>query len=74
MATFGVHTELARLQAQTKIIRKKRYISSRLDRYTAELLQLHQLGATVAELQRRLRDHRIKVVWSTVNRWLQKYG
>ncbi|MDP1166082.1 hypothetical protein, partial [Klebsiella pneumoniae] len=60
------------LQAQPRRIRQGRYRPSRLDRYTGELLSLNQAGASAAELQRWLRARRIKVVWSTVTRWLEK--
>ena len=70
---FDPLTELATLRQQTAAIRKKRYASSRLDRHRAELLTLHQAGASTAELQRWLRERRIKVVHSTVARWLAKH-
>uniref|UniRef100_UPI001D0E46A9 hypothetical protein n=1 Tax=Klebsiella pneumoniae TaxID=573 RepID=UPI001D0E46A9 len=60
--------------AQTRRIRQVRYRPSRLDRYTGELLSLYQAGASAAELQRWLRARRIKVVLSTVTRWLEKNG
>ncbi|MCP6001090.1 hypothetical protein NL386_25935 [Klebsiella pneumoniae] len=71
---FDTAAELAALQAQTRRIRQVRYRPSRLDRYTGELLSLHQAGASAAELQRWLRARRIKVVLSTVTRWLEKNG
>lgn len=71
---FDVNTELKTLREQTKIIRRKRYSRSRLDKYAGELLTLHRAGATTAELQRWLRGQRIKVVHSTVARWLAKHG
>lgn len=71
---FDAKTELAALQQQTKIIRQRRYATSRLDKYAGELLDLHRAGATTAELQRWLRAHRIRVVHSTVARWLIKNG
>ena len=70
--TFDPHTELATLRQQTALIRKQRYARSRLDRHRAELLALHNAGASAAELQRWLRTHRISVVHSTVVRWLTK--
>lgn len=71
---FDAKTELAALQQQTKTIRQRRYAVSRLDKYTGELLELHRAGATPAELQRWLRARRIRVVHSTVARWLTKNG
>ncbi|MBA0190109.1 hypothetical protein [Pectobacterium odoriferum] len=74
MTEFSVSQELAALQEETRLIRKPRYRKSRLDRYTGELLQLHQAGASAAELQRWLRAKRIRVVLSTVTRWLARHG
>ena len=72
--TFDPHAELATLRQHTALIRKPRYARSRLDRHRAELLALHQAGATVAELQRWLRSQRIRVVHSTVARWVTKHA
>ena len=77
MSDFDVQTELSTLKAHTKTIRKRSYSArkSRLDKYTHQLLALHQAGATAAELQRWLRaNKRVKVVHSTVLRWLEKHG
>lgn len=74
MAEFNPSSELAALRQETTAIRKRRYSRSRLDRYQDELLSLHEAGASVAELQRWLRSHRIKVAHSTVLRWLAKHG
>lgn len=70
---FDPIAELARLRQQTQLIRTIRYTKSRLDNYSGQLLQLHQDGASTAELQRWLRERRIKVVHSTVARWLAKH-
>ena len=72
MESFNANNEYEALKEQTQLIRKRRYKPSRLDRYKGELLQLHQAGNSTAELQRWLRKKRIKVVHSTVSRWLQK--
>ena len=77
MSDFDVQSELSALKAQTKTIRKRSYSArkSRLDKYTHQLLDLHQAGATAAELQRWLKaNKRIKVAHSTVLRWLEKNG
>lgn len=70
---FDPLAELAILRQQTAEIRKSRYPHSRLDRHRAELLAMHLGGASTAELQRWLRKNRIKVVHSTVTRWLAKH-
>ena len=69
-----IDTELGALRRQTSEIRKKRYSRSRLDRYGNKLQQLHQAGASVAELQRWLRARRIRVAHTTVARWIDKNG
>jgi hypothetical protein len=69
---FNADTELEALRRQTGEIRRRRYTRSRLDRYRGELQQLHRTGASVAELQRWLRARRIRVVHSTVARWIAK--
>lgn len=74
MNEFDPEMEVKKLQEQTSTIRKTRFSQSRLDRYKGELLTLSRSGATCAELQRYLRTKRIKVVHSTVARWLVKNG
>ncbi|MGM3159163.1 hypothetical protein ACS25C_00045 (plasmid) [Dickeya undicola] len=74
MTTFDVDQELAALREETRLIRKPRFRASRLDRYHGELIRLHQAGASAAELQRWLRAKRIRVVLSTVTRWLARHG
>jgi len=75
MPDFDAERELAALREQTRAIRRSGYRTSRLDRHTAELLSLRQEGATAAELRRWLRDNkRIRVVLSTVTRWLARHG
>ena len=77
MSDFDVQSELSALKAQTQSMRKRSYSArkSRLDKYKYQLLELHQAGATGAELQRWLRTNkRIKVAHSTVLRWLEKHG
>ena len=70
---FDPLTELATLRQQTATIRKRNFVRSRFDRHAGELLALHRAGASTAELQRWLRERRIKVVHSTVARWLAKH-
>lgn len=71
---FDAHQEAEALRQQTRIIRKRSYTrrKSRLDQYKGELLALRREGCSVAELQRWLRKKRIKVVHSTVARWLEQ--
>ncbi len=76
MTEFDEVATLKELKEETKNIRYRCYkkYRSRLDRYKNELLILYQDGATRAELKRWLRRKKIKVAWSTVNRWIAKNG
>lgn len=77
MTDFNVQDELAVLQKQTKMIRKRSYSArkSKLDKYKFELLELKKAGASTAELQRWLRSNkRLKVAHSTILRWIARHG
>jgi hypothetical protein len=74
MTKFDVETELAKLKAETRALRQKRFKNSRLNAYRGELVRMHEEGATVAELQRWLKAKRISVAWTTVKRWLDNRG
>ncbi len=76
MTEFEEDTELKKLKEKSKNIRFRYYKQhrSRLDKYKGELLTLHRAGTTCKELQDWLRDHRIKVNYSTVHRWIAKNG
>ena len=69
---FDAAAEAERLREQTRARRRVRHSASRLDRFTLELLALHDAGSTTAELQRWLRDRRVRVHHSTVARWLRR--
>ncbi|HBN90447.1 hypothetical protein [Rheinheimera aquimaris] len=74
MTKFDVETELAKLKAETRELRQKRFKNSRLNAYRGELVTMYAEGATVAELQRWLKTKRISVAWTTVKRWLDNRG
>ena len=74
MTNFDVETELAKLKAETRELRQKRFKNSRLNSYRGELVKMRSKGATVAELQRWLKAKRISVAWTTVKRWLDNHG
>lgn len=74
MTKFDVETELAKLKAETRELRQKRFKNSRLNAYRGELVTMYAEGATVAELQRWLKAKRISVAWTTVKRWLDNRG
>ena len=71
---FDAAAEVASLKADSHARRRRRRISSRLDRHTHELLALYDAGATVAELQRWLEARRVRVHQTTVGRWLRRRG
>ena len=71
---FDAAAEAARLRADTRDRRRVRYGGSRLDRFARELLALRDQGATTAEIQRWLRERRVRVHHSTVARWLRRRG
>ena len=60
MTKFDVETELAKLKAETRELRQKRFKNSRLNAYRGELVTMYEEGATVAELQRWLKAKRIE--------------
>jgi len=70
---FDAAAEAARLRTETRSRRRRRHAPSRLDRYTRELLALHDAGSTTAELQRWLAHRRVRVNHSTVARWLRRH-
>lgn len=71
---FDAAAEAARLRADTRDRRRVRYRGSRLDRFAGELLALRDAGATHAEIQRWLRERRVRVHHSTIARWLRLRG
>lgn len=72
--TFDAAAEAERPKADTQARRRRRRTSSCLDRHTHELLALYDAGATVAELQRWLEAHGVRVHQTTVGRWLCRRG
>jgi hypothetical protein len=71
---FDAEAEVLKLKQLKKTISKKRYSRSKLDKYSDELKSMKSAGATYADLQRWLQARRIKVVWSTVQRWFSNHG
>lgn len=59
------------IREHRSVARKRRYRPSKLMRYRAELVALHQAGASYRELAYWLRrDHRLSVNHSTIRRYL----
>ncbi len=71
---FDPNALAKRLRQDSLARRKKPYRTSRLDKYTGELLRLHEAGARPAELRRWLLEQKIRVNHSTVARWLKRKG
>jgi hypothetical protein len=73
---FDADTELQRLHDLKRLRRQRPYWRGRsqLDLYTAELLALHDKGATPADLRDWLAmpPRRLRVHHSTVSRWLHR--
>lgn len=75
MTDFDPHTELQQIHERRQRRRLPRYWRGRsqLDHHAAELLQLHDAGASANDLREWLQvTHRLRVDRSTVTRWLQK--
>jgi len=76
MPGFDPDTELETLRELKRLRRRRPYWRGRsqLDRYTAELLALHDRGATPADLRAWLAmpPRRLSVAHSTVARWLRR--
>ncbi len=64
--------DIEKLKQQTKIIRKKRYYTSKLEPNRKKLSSMNDRGASIAELQRWLNAKGIKVNYSTVYRFIKR--
>lgn len=71
---FNVQEEISELKIQKQTIRKRRFYTSQLDKYTDEIKSLKSAGATYADIRRWLRDKKVRVAWSTIQRWYKKNG
>jgi len=71
---FDAASELEEIKRKRKVSKRKRYAKSKLDKFKFELLKLKEEGASLRDLQVFLRKNRIKVVPSTISRWLKKHG
>lgn len=71
---FDAKAEVAKLKAQTKAIRKRRYAQrkSKLDPYHGEIIQLLETGASHAEIRRWLRGLNLDVSAPTLSRWIAR--
>jgi len=72
--SFDAKKELFEIQAKRKMMKRKRFRASVIDRYKGEVLLLHKAAASLTDIRIFLKSKRVKVVNSTVQRWLQKNG
>ena len=65
--------EVERINKKLKLRRKKKYATSKLDRFKPEIIALRKEGVTLEGLQLWLREKRVKVGVSSISRWLKKH-
>ncbi len=70
--TFNAKVEALRLKNEKKLITKKRFKPSKLDKHKQRLLALYEEDTSIANLQRWLLRKGMRVHWTTVKRWVQK--
>jgi len=71
---FSLDDTLIKLIRNSELKKKKRFGVSRLDKWKYELIYLRNNGATLEQLQDFLNQKGIRVVLSTVSRWLNHHG
>ena len=65
--------KLDAVRARRRLARRRRYRRSKLDRYRAELVSLHRMGASYRDMAAYLRlEHRKLVAPTTIRRYLIK--
>jgi len=69
---FDAEKELAEIQSLRKKDKRKRFRASVIDKLKGEVLLLHQADASLTDIRIFLKKKRVKVVNSTIQRWLQK--
>ncbi|MDD9997869.1 MAG: hypothetical protein OXQ89_09015 [Rhodospirillaceae bacterium] len=73
LAPANMSAKLKAVRERRILARRKRYRRSKLDRYRAELVSLHRLGASYRDMAVYLRhEHRRRVDPTTVRRYLVK--
>jgi len=72
MNKFNATEILEELKNEQKAKKRRQYRQSRLDKHRAELIALHEEGASLSHLQLYLKKKRIKVARSTILRYLQR--
>lgn len=71
---FDAEKELAEIRSKRKMMKRKRFRSSALDKFKGEVLELHKADASLSDIRIFLKSKRVSVVNSTIQRWLKKYG
>ena len=71
---FSLDDTLIKLIRNSELKKKKRFGVSRLDKWKYELINLRSNGATLEQLQDYLNQKGIRVVLSTISRWLNHHG
>ena len=72
-ATFDAGAELQRIRSLRAEARRKRFHKSRLEKYRAELVAMHKIGASCGDLAEWLRvTHRCRIHRSSISRFLKK--
>jgi len=69
---FDADVILAELRRKQRLMRRRVYRRSRLDRYRAELAKLRRAGASLGQLQLWLDTKRLQVSRSTILRFLNR--
>lgn len=70
--SFDAKAEADRLAAKAALRKRKRYSTSKLDKYKHQILSLRAEHATLEQIQIFLNEKRIKCAVSTIKRWLDK--
>ena len=71
---FSLDDTLIKLIRNSELKKKKRFGVSRLDKWKYELINLRSNGATLEQLQDYLNQKGIRVVLSTISRWLNHHA
>ena len=69
---FDPTAELALLRERKRASRQRYFKKSQLDQFSYQLLELHNAGASIAELQRWLSNKKVNVHHTTVSRWVRR--
>lgn len=71
---FILDETFMKLVNHSKLKKQKRFGESQLDKWKYELISLRNKGATLEQLQDYLNQKGIRVVLSTISRWLNHHA